>query len=137
MSDRPNAYHSPADEADVKQLEELIAGLEDGFNRKDAATLDGRFTADAVLIVPDGTVLRGWTELYEYHTGRLAGAVSDWSTRFSVLSVSQLSPEVAVVHVKQDTTTPDRSFSNHGTVVTVKMDGEWWISAMQNTNVLA
>ncbi|MEV4009849.1 SgcJ/EcaC family oxidoreductase [Nonomuraea angiospora] len=136
MIERPNAYHAITEEHDVRQIERLVADIETGFNRKDAAVLDRRFTADAILTVPDGTTLRGWDELFAYHTARLAGPVSDWSTRLSILSVSPLSTEIAVVHVQQDTTTPDRAFSNHGIIVAVKKDDSWWISAMQNTNVM-
>ncbi|GAA2681579.1 SgcJ/EcaC family oxidoreductase [Nonomuraea recticatena] len=137
MTERPYAFHLPADEHDVRRIEELVAQLEAGFNRKDAATLDGPFTRDAAVTAPDGTTLRGWDELFAYHTARLAGPVSDWSTHMSVLRVSPLSPEIAVVHVRQDTTTPDRTFSNHGLLVVTKKDRTWWISAMQNTNVTA
>ncbi|MEU4510357.1 SgcJ/EcaC family oxidoreductase [Nonomuraea wenchangensis] len=119
----------------MRQIEGLVRDIEAGFNGKDAAVLDGRFTADAILTVPDGTTLRGWDEIFAYHRARLAGPVSDWSTRLSTLSVSPLSPEVAIVHVRQDTTTPDRAFSNHGIIVAVKKDDAWWSSAMQNTNV--
>ncbi|MGW5266510.1 SgcJ/EcaC family oxidoreductase [Microbispora sp. NPDC004025] len=135
MTERPNAYHFSADEHDIRQIERLVRDIEVGFNGKDAAVLDGRFTADAILTVPDGTMLRGWDELFAYHTARLTGPVSDWSTRLSILSVSSLSTDIAVVHVRQDTTTPDRAFSNHGIIVAVKKDDSWWISAMQNTTV--
>jgi uncharacterized protein (TIGR02246 family) len=87
------------------------------------------------MTVPDGTTLRGWDEICAYHTARLAGPVSDWSTCVTVVSVNSLSAGTAVIQMKQDTTTPDRSFSNRGTIVAVKKDGQWWISALQNTNV--
>lgn len=135
MSERPHAYLAHVDATDTAQLEALVATIEEGFNRKDATILDGRFTADAVLVVPDGTVLRGWTELFAYHGARLDGPVRDWTTRLSVTGIGRPGPEVAVVHVRQETTTPDRSFANHGTIVAVKRDGAWWIAAMQNTNV--
>ncbi|WP_171074280.1 SgcJ/EcaC family oxidoreductase [Nonomuraea basaltis] len=136
MKMRPRAYRLPADAQDVRHLEELVADIEAGFNRKDAAVLDGRFTADAILTVPDGTTLRGWDDLFAYHTARLAGVVRDWSTRISVLSVSPLSTDIAVVQVEQHTTTPERAFTNHGTIVAIKKERRWWISAMQNTTVV-
>lgn len=135
MTARPHAYRPATDEQDVRDLEEVVADIEAGFNRKDAALLDGRFTADAILTVPDGTTLRGWDDLFAYHTARLAGAVRDWSTRVSVLDMGFLTAEIAVVQVEQHTTTPDRAFTNHGTIVAIKKEGAWWISAMHNTNV--
>ncbi len=135
MTGRPSAYTVPVDEHDARRIEELVARVEDGFNRKDAATLDGPFTRDAVVTVPDGTTLRGWDDLFAYHTARLAGPVNDWNTRMSVLDVRPLSPGVAVAHVRQDTTTPDRTFGNRALLVVVEKDGTWWICAMQNTTV--
>ncbi|WP_207922488.1 SgcJ/EcaC family oxidoreductase [Micromonospora sp. KC606] len=135
MTERPTVYQVPADEQDVRELEQLVAQIEIGFNRKDAAVLDGRFTADAVLVVPDGTVLHGWDDLFTYHTARLAGPIKDWTTRVNVLAVLPLRPDIAVVHLRQDTSTPQETFSNRGTIVAVKKDNSWWISAMHNTNV--
>ncbi|MGK8522852.1 YybH family protein [Nocardia asteroides] len=135
MSDRPSAFSAVTDETDAEQLQELISGIVEGFNRKDAEILDARFTADAILVAPDGRMVNGWDELFAYHTERLAHAVVEWSTDMSILSVHQLSSDVAVVHVRQDTTTPERTFSNHGTVIAIRRDGKWWIAAYHNTTV--
>ncbi|TDB79825.1 SgcJ/EcaC family oxidoreductase [Micromonospora sp. KC721] len=135
MNERPAVYQVPADERDVRELEQLVAQIEIGFNHKNPAVLDGRFTDDAVLVVPDGTVLRGWDDLFAYHTARLTGPVKEWTTRIAVTAVLPLRTDVAVVHVRQDTSTPQGTFGNHGTIVAVKKDEAWWIAAMQNTNV--
>ncbi|WP_280264047.1 SgcJ/EcaC family oxidoreductase [Nocardia wallacei] len=133
---RPAAYGPPVTEQQLRELEELVASIETGFNDKDAAVLDGRFTRDAVVIVPDGTTLRGWDELFAYHTARLRGPVADWTTRIHVVGAHALGPDTAVVHMRQRTTTPQGDFSNHGTAVVVRRDGAWWFAALQNTNVV-
>ncbi|MEW9554896.1 SgcJ/EcaC family oxidoreductase [Nonomuraea sp. NPDC050783] len=135
MTDRPTVYAPFAAERDARDLQQLIAQIETGFNQKNAAVLDGPFSDDAVVIVPDGTILRGWRNLFDYHTARLAGPVTGWTTRIEILSISSPAPDLAILHLRQDTTTPQGAFANHGTVVAVKQDGTWWISAMQNTNV--
>ncbi|MFB4315811.1 SgcJ/EcaC family oxidoreductase [Actinomadura sp. 21ATH] len=129
------AVNSGVDEADLARLRRLVADLEDGFNRKRAAVLDRPFAADAVVVVPDGTLIRGWDDLFAYHTARLAGAVADWRTRVTLLDAASPNPGTAVLHLRQETTGPDLAFANHGTAVAVRRDGAWWISALQNTNV--
>ena len=136
MRERPNAQEFPANEQDVTQIEDLFAELEAGFNQKDAAMLDRPFTADAVVVAPDGTMVQGWDELYAYHTARLEEPASDWHTTFSVLNVRFLSQRIAVVQTQQNTTTPEREFTNHGTAVMTKKDEEWWISTIQLTTVV-
>ncbi|MFD0898940.1 SgcJ/EcaC family oxidoreductase [Actinomadura sediminis] len=129
------AVHTPVDGADLAALRRLVTDIEDGFNGKRAAILDRPFAADAVVVVPDGTMIRGWDDLFAYHTARLAGPVADWRTRVTLLDAVSPSPGTAVLHLRQETTGPDLAFANHGTVVAVRRDGAWWIGALQNTNV--
>jgi uncharacterized protein (TIGR02246 family) len=98
--------------------------------------LDRPFTADAVVVAPDGTMVRGWDELYAYHTARLEEPASDWYTTFSVLNIMFPRRNIAVVHTQQNTTTTEREFTNHGTSVMIKKDKEWWICTMQLTTVV-
>lgn len=135
MTDRPTVHGPLAAEQELRDLERLIVQIETGFNEKNPAVLDGPFSGDAVVIVPDGTVLRGWHNLFEYHTARLGGPVTGWTTRIKILDVSSPAPDLAILHIRQDTTTPHGAIANHGTVVAVKKEGTWWIGAMQNTNV--
>ncbi|MGW1998068.1 SgcJ/EcaC family oxidoreductase [Embleya sp. NPDC001921] len=135
MTARPSVYGPAVSGQDRRDLEQLIAQIETGFNQKDPAVIDGPFSDDAVVIVPDGTVLRGWSNLFEYHTARLNGPVTGWTTRITMTDISSPAPDLAILHLRQDTTTPQGAFANHGTAVAVRKDGAWWISAMQNTNV--
>ena len=135
MTSRPTAFTTPLGDEDVAELAGLLADLETGFNDKVADVLDRPFTADAVVVVPDGTVIRGWDDLFAYHTARLATAVATWTTRVMVLSASSPGPDTALVHFRQETTTPGGGFANHGTAFAVRRDGSWWISALHNTNV--
>jgi uncharacterized protein (TIGR02246 family) len=135
MTRRPAALTTPLDDEDVAALAGLLADLENGFNQKAAAVLDRPFTADAVVVVPDGSVIRGWDDLFAYHTARLATAVAAWTTRVVMLSASSPGPDTALVHFRQETTTPSGGFANHGTVLAVRREGSWWIGALHNTNV--
>ncbi|WP_067830532.1 SgcJ/EcaC family oxidoreductase [Actinomadura kijaniata] len=135
MSQRPTAYTASVNDKDAAQIRELIATIETGFNAKDPMVLDGGFTADAVVTVPDGTVIRGWDALFAYHTGRLANAAADWRIAVAVTEIRPLTPDLAVVLFEQRMTTPDRTFANHGTAVVTRRDGAWWIAALHNTNV--
>lgn len=136
MTARPEVHTTPVNDQDLAKLQALVADIEDGFNRKEAAVLDRPFSADAVVVVPDGRMIRGWDELFAYHTDRLANVVSTWKTRISVLSAVMPGPDTAVLHFRQETTTPDGGFANHGTVVAIRRDGRWWIGALHNTNIV-
>lgn len=131
---RPEAA-TPVNERDATELRALVATVEDGFNRKRADIADRWFTSDAVVIVADGTIIRGWDDLFAYHTSRLASAASAWRMRMTVLGMSHIAVDTAVVHFRQDMDTPNGTFANHGTLVAVRRDGRWWISALHNTNV--
>lgn len=125
MTTRPTVYGPAVAEQDRRDLKRLLAQIETGFNRKDAAVLDGPFSDDAVVIVPDGTVLRGWSDLFDYHTARLNGPVTGWTTHIEIMDISSPAPGLAILHLRQDTTTPQGTFVNHGTVVAVKKDDTW------------
>ncbi|MFC6963177.1 YybH family protein [Halocatena marina] len=136
LLDRPTAQQSPTNEQAVTQIEERFVTLETGFNQNDPTMLDRLFTADAVVVVPDGTVVRGWEEIYAYHTARLESPANNWHTNYSIPIIMFPNEDIAVVHTRQTTTTPERTFTNHGTSVMIETDDEWWICAMQNTNVV-
>ncbi|MEW2354218.1 SgcJ/EcaC family oxidoreductase [Spirillospora sp. NPDC029432] len=133
---RPDVHTTPVGEHDLAELQALVLELQEGFNRKEARVLDRPFAADAVVVVPDGTMIRGWDELFAYHTARLATAASTWKMRSETLSVVMPGPDTAVVHFRQEMTTPNGDFANHGTAVAVRRDGRWWIGALHNTNVV-
>lgn len=137
MSERTTVFTGAVADGDTAQIRELLGTIETGFNAKDPAVLDGGFTADAVVTVPDGTVIRGWDALFGYHTERLAKVVAEWRITVEVGEIRGLADDTAVALFEQRMTTPDRTFANHGTAVTVKRDGRWWIAALHNTNVAA
>ncbi|GAA2777796.1 SgcJ/EcaC family oxidoreductase [Saccharopolyspora taberi] len=137
MTDRPNTQDFPSAEADVQEITALITAIETGFNDKDPAVLDGVFAADAVVVAPDGTMLRGWDELFAYHKTRLSGPANGWRISTSVLDVGFLGATSAIVQVRQDMTTPDGGFSNHGTAVAKKVNGVWWLCSFHNTRIVA
>ncbi len=137
MHDRPKALDFPVSEQDASQIKELVAGLEAGFNQYDAAMFDRQFTADALFVTASGKRLLGWDEMYAYHKEALEGRQQGKQVRFSVLSLSFLSQDVAVAHTKQDYVHVPDGGANHGTVVMTRKNGAWWICAMQQTNVVA
>lgn len=135
MTKRPAAQTETVADDDVREIEQIFAILEAGFNDKDAGVADSRFTSDTVLTTPAGEVVSGWDDLYAYHVERLTGPAADWHISIHVVSIVPVAPDVAVVRMKQDMTMSHGSFVNHGTAVMVKRNGNWWIAAMHNTNV--
>ncbi|MFI6444220.1 YybH family protein [Kitasatospora sp. NPDC050543] len=136
MTKRPDVLDHTADPQDREAILELLAGVEAGFDRKDAALLGRGFAADAMVVVPDGTVLRGWDELNAHHLRRLGGPAREWRMVLTTLDLRFLGADAAVVLFRQEMTTPERLFANHGTATVVRRDGRWWIAALQNTNVV-
>lgn len=132
---RPGVHTYPVGELERAEIHALVADIDDGFNRKAPELADRPFAADAVVVVPDGRIIRGWDELFGYHTGRLAGDASTWKIRTTVLGVLMPGPDTAIVHTRQEMTTSAGGFANHGTLVAVRRDGRWWIAAFHNTNV--
>lgn len=132
---RPSAITEPPGESDEAALRALVRDIETGFNEKRPDILDHAFTEDAVVVVPDGTLIQGWSDLVAYHTRRLSSVVHDWRIRASVLGITRVDRDTAIVHMRQNMLTPERSFANHGTIVAVRREGRWWIAALHNTNV--
>lgn len=54
------------------------------------------------MIVPDGTVLRGWSNLFECHTARLNGPVTGWTTRITMTALRGLRDRQALCGVRED-----------------------------------
>lgn len=135
MTERPETQQAPSDEDDVRRIKELFAELETAFAEQDAATFDARFTADIVFTAVNGTRFTNWDELHAYHRERLTGHADGITTWYEIERVTFPTPDVAVVSFRQPIVVGDHRRANVGTWVLVKRDGQWWVSAGQNTGV--
>jgi uncharacterized protein (TIGR02246 family) len=136
----PQLDHS----ADTKAIQAIEARWQDGWNRHDIAALADLFTEDADFVTVIGRWCKGKKDFYDYHLllHKVMFKDSVWETTDT--QIRFLKPDVAIVHANWGITgdrnadgTP-RPNSRDGifTQVMVKENGEWKISASQNTNIV-
>ncbi|MEW1818377.1 MULTISPECIES: SgcJ/EcaC family oxidoreductase [Streptomyces] len=135
MTDRPDTQEARTDEDDMRLIEEIFAELGSAFAEHDAARFDERFTADIVFTAVNGVRFFGWEEIHAYHRERLTGHAEGISTWYEIERVTFPAPDVAVVFFRQPVVVSGHERANVGTWVLVKREGQWWISAGQNTGV--
>ncbi|MEU6111541.1 SgcJ/EcaC family oxidoreductase [Streptomyces albidoflavus] len=135
MTDRPDTQECQTNEDDVRLIEEIFAGLESAFAEHDAAKFDERFTEDVVFTAVNGARFFGWEKIHAYHSERLTGHAGGINTWYEIERITFPAPDVAVVFFRQPIVVSEHKRANAGTWVLVKRDGQWWISAGQNTGV--
>lgn len=134
---RPPGMTDSTDESVTSRIKAVFRRLEDGFHQQDADVFDGRFTRDAVQVTAAGQRLRGWEAIHRYHQERLEGHAHGLRVELKIMSIGLLAPHVAMVHTLQETTSSDGDVRrNSGTWTLVERDGDWWICAVQQTNVV-
>lgn len=134
-----NAQGSPTDEAAIRRL---VSEMTDGFNRHDAAAYMRLYTPDADFVSVRGEKAKG-----RDHAEQELAEVFKTRAREATLTTKELDirfirPDVALVHVTNELgglVTPDgRKLPSHDESslrVFVKNDGNWQITAFQNTLV--
>jgi uncharacterized protein (TIGR02246 family) len=136
MHDASTANHS----TDEAALRALYQQLMDGWNQGSGDAFAAAFTEDGALVGFDGTHLKGREEIAPFHQrlfdkwlkgSRLVGQLKE--VRF-------LSPDVALIHavggtVMRGKSEPSPERDSIQTLVATRQDGEWRLSAFQNTRV--
>lgn len=121
-------------------INDTITRLNHAWNDGDATAYAATFTSDATYVVFDGTVLRGRAEIESAHRFLFDGPLR--GSRIGggpVLSERHLRPDVAHllldggVRLDGQPTVPGDRASVISLVLIAGPDGEWLISAFQNT----
>ena len=129
----------PKDEADVRKTLDTYAG---SWNQHDMKTFASVFTEDCDYVNIGGAHWQGVEENVRQHTrlfqGRLAGVVQSPTN----VQIRFPRPDVALVHTNWDVTGYTRPTGEKvdvlkelTTMVLIKVDGRWLITAFQNTEV--
>jgi uncharacterized protein (TIGR02246 family) len=139
------AYSAPQldHSADTQAIRDIEAHWQDGWNRHDISALADLFTEDADFVTVIGRWCKGKKDFHDYHVllHKVMFKDSIWKTTNT--QIRFLKPDVAIVHVNWGITgdrnadgTP-RNNPRDGifTQVMVKQNGQWLISASQNTNI--
>lgn len=125
-------------EQDRELIKHVVNQMEAAFNRHDADALDSHFTQNATWVNVMGEKLSGWNEINKVHKIVLTGPLRNSYSKYTVDSISFINSNVAVVHVRQYSTTSDGKRIDGGQesiaiYVMVKETKVWKLAAGQNT----
>ncbi|QBS42494.1 SgcJ/EcaC family oxidoreductase [Nocardia sp. CS682] len=122
------------DEAAIRDLFERQA---QAWNAGDAAAFAALFTEDADYVTWFGTHTRGRRQIYETHLPLLGKYLKNTRLDGEITGLRFLTPDVALVHaegaVLKGKRRRNRRNTKVQTTVVVRTNGEWQISAFQNT----
>jgi uncharacterized protein (TIGR02246 family) len=132
---------SPQAEAAVQAF---AAGLQAGYEQRDADVLNHQFAADVIWGSPFGALVEGYDQLHPIHVRFQEKPRSGPAFRYRVRHVMAVADDVVIAHIARLAVGPDGSplplgsaddqpFSEMAMYVLVRRDGQWWLAAGQNT----
>jgi uncharacterized protein (TIGR02246 family) len=124
-------------EKDRAEIEAVVRGLQDAWNAADGIAYGAAFAEDADFVTIRGEHYRGADTIAVGHAHifrtRYAGTTACCTIEASRL----LRPDVVLVHVKQQLSTPDGPFPMapcaRPSLVLTREAGRWRIAAVHNT----
>jgi uncharacterized protein (TIGR02246 family) len=124
---------------DEREIRALVDGMFDAWGRGDAAAYHADFTDDADYVSFDGS-RRGKADSISSHANLFPTVLYGSRLVGEVESVRFLTPDVAVVHllgsiVEGWRQQPLRRRLSRQTMVVVRRDGQWQVTAFHNTRV--
>jgi uncharacterized protein (TIGR02246 family) len=134
-SARPTIIDDADHDADIKEIRQVIADVEAGFNTNDAALGVKHFAANATVVSASGSKLIGWDALFAAHQKGYAN--NDEHVSYTLADITFLRPDVAIAHkhavpANADGTLLSDEVAMIALYVLVKEDGHWWITARAN-----
>lgn len=132
--------HASPSQVEEATLHRIVADIEQGFNDNDPEALVRHIAADAVIVNPLGTVMRGAEEVEASVRPLLtAGALHRATAHYRLSDISMLAPDVAVAHKSAWATQAEADGGEppqmNALYVFVRRKGTWWIVRRQNTAV--
>jgi uncharacterized protein (TIGR02246 family) len=125
--------------SDRASLERLVGELEAAWNSADGAAFAEAFADDADFVNVYGMHVRGRTAIAAGHRFIFTTIYKDSKVEYRVVSVRELAPGVALVHVSATLNVPVGPMAGRHeaiwTGVATRLDGGWKFAAFQNTHV--
>jgi uncharacterized protein (TIGR02246 family) len=121
---------TPEDEAAIRKI---IADGQDAWNRRDAKALAAHISEDHDHINVDGAWRSGRAETEKAVTAFLA--TKRINNTMSVAKIRFLTPDVAVVVIRNEYSDDQKNWKSISTSVFHKINEIWWNEAFQNTIV--
>ncbi len=131
-------HNSAADELAIR---EVIAAVESGWNAGDGDGFAASFAEDADYVIVDGRYIKGRQVIAQGHQGLFDSIYRDSHNVATVRGIRFISDDVAVAHVEWRLTFQQDEAVRKGqaitTMVMLRANGMWSITAFQNTPVVS
>jgi uncharacterized protein (TIGR02246 family) len=143
MTTRPE-LRAESPEAEVA-VDNFAAGLQAGYDQRDADVLNRQFAADVVWGTPFGALVNGYDQLHPIHVRfQQQSRPPDLAFVYRVQHVLPVADDVVIAHIARvalgpegeplpPSHDPEVPFSEMAMYVLVRRDGQWWLAAGQNT----
>ncbi|WP_227980302.1 nuclear transport factor 2 family protein [Nocardia spumae] len=131
MMNRPALDNPSARDEAHRVATALAAELQHAGETGDADLYDHSFAADVLWGTPFGATVIGYDQLNPIHHRLMSGQVAPPST-FEVVTAISPAPGVVVTQIRRQAADPT-AFSETALYVMVERNGNWWLSAAQNT----
>ncbi|WP_328417769.1 MULTISPECIES: SgcJ/EcaC family oxidoreductase [unclassified Micromonospora] len=128
--------NEPTREADIEAIKQVVAAVEHSQNNELPDEFVDLFRADAIWTTGHGRRLFGREAISVFTRQVLPGAMRDTSVTFDIEHVLFIRPDVVAVKVRQVYQTPDGQEVGTPMFVMAKEEGQWRLTACQNTSVL-
>ncbi len=125
-----------AHEAEIAAIKQVVAVVEHSQNNELPDEFVGLFRADAIWTTGGGKRLFGRDAISTFTHQVLPGGMQGSTVSFEVEHVLFIRPDVAAVKVRQVYQTSDGPEVGTPLFVMAKEDGQWRLTACQNTSVL-
>jgi uncharacterized protein (TIGR02246 family) len=142
MSEHPTLGIASAEAETAVRL--FAAGLQEGYDRRDAEVLNRQFASDVIWGSPFSTLVDGYDKLHPIHVHFQRQPRTGPTYRYQVRHVRAVNEGVIVAHIARLAMSPDREplppssdpnqrFSEMAMYVLVRRGDSWWLAAGQHT----